>query len=360
MKSVFVLAAALGAATTAHADRWMTVELPSAFAVSQMQEEVFRPGAMPAAGGYISHGRFALGLRLRAGLLRNGGQAPGNLMEPGDGGLLAGGLAARVMVGGGFVELVGGGGITGRDVVPELELGIGWFVDVGSFDVGPSLRYVRVVASQADMLGNANLVLAGIDFRFGKSHERVPVLPPSTEPAPLAWGPPPAPPAEPAHVDSDGDRIADHLASCEDILEFLDEDSACGPEGVVEVEGDRIILEERVLFDTDHAHVKSQGREIIRAIAKAAAQHPEWVHITIEGHADVRGPDDYNQALSERRAEMTRNVLVKAGVDPDRVGFVGYGRTRPRDPGVTPEAHARNRRVEFVIDRAPHTEEVQP
>ncbi len=53
----------------------MTVELPSAFAVSQMQEEA-RPGAMPAAGGEVAHGRFALGVRLRAGLLRNGGQAP--------------------------------------------------------------------------------------------------------------------------------------------------------------------------------------------------------------------------------------------------------------------------------------------
>jgi outer membrane protein OmpA-like peptidoglycan-associated protein len=359
MKSVFVLGALLGAASTAHADRWMTVELPSAFAVSQMQEQVFRPGAMPAVGGYLTHGRFAVGVRLRAGVLRSGGQAPGNLMDPGDGGLLAAGLAGRVTLGGGFVELVVGGGITGSDVVPELELGAGWLVDVGSFDVGPSVRFVRVVASQADMLGDANLVLAGIDFRFGKSHERVAVLPPTPEPR-LDWGPPPAPPAEPPHVDSDGDRLVDHLASCEDILEFLDEDSECGPEGVVEVQGDRIILEERVLFDTDHAHVKSQGREIIRAIAKAAAQHPEWMHITIEGHADVRGPDDYNQSLSERRAEMTRHVLVQAGVDADRVSFVGYGRTRPRDQGTTPEAHAHNRRVEFVIDRAAHTEEVQP
>jgi len=128
---------------------------------------------------------------------------------------------------------------------------------------------------------------------------------------------------------------------------------------VVEVQGDRIILDDRVLFDTDHAHVKSHGREIVRAIAKAAAQHPEWVHITVEGHADVRGEDQYNQDLSERRAEMTYNVLVKAGVDPGRLSYVGYGRSRPRDPGTTPEAHARNRRVEFVIDRASRTE-VQP
>ena len=347
--------AVLGVTATAHADRWMTVELPTAVAVSSMQEEVFRPGAMPAAGAYLSRGRFAVGARLRAGILRAGSAPPGNLMDPGIGGLVTAGLAARVTLGDGFVELVGGGGVTGHDTVPEFELGAGWLVDVGSFAVGPSVRYVRVVASSADMLGDASLLLAGVDFQFGKERERVPVLPPTPEPPA-----PPPPPVEEDRVASDRDAIAEQLPSCADMLEFLDEASQCGPEGVVEVEGDRIILDDRVLFDTDHAHVKSEGREIIRAIAKAAEEHPEWVHITVEGHADTRGPDDYNQELSERRAEMTRNVLVHAGIDPDRVGFVGYGRTRPRDPGTTPEAHAHNRRVEFVIDRAPHSEEVQP
>src|SRR5262249_11205761 len=96
------------------------------------------------------------------------------------------------------------------------------------------------------------------------------------------------------------------------------------------------------------------GREIIGAIVKAAEQHPEWLTITIEGHADVRGDDDYNQALSEHRAERARDVMIKAGFPEDRVKAVGYGRSHPRDPGTTPEAHARHRRVEFVIDRAPH------
>jgi outer membrane protein OmpA-like peptidoglycan-associated protein len=351
-----LLLTVLGTATTARADRWMTVELPTAIAVSQVQEQVFRPGAMPAVGGYVTHGRFALGARLRAGILRSG-EAPGNnLMDPGVGGLVAAGIAGRVSLGDGFVELVGGGGMTGHDAVPEFEVGAGWMIDVGSFSVGPDLRYIRVVASSADRFGDANLVLAGVDFQFGKSHERVPVLPPTPEPpAP----PPPPPPEAPTFVDLDGDKLADALVSCADLVEALDKDSDCGQGGVVEVQGDRIILDDRVLFDTDHAHVKSQGREIVRAIAKAALAHPEWIHITVEGHADVRGEDDYNQGLSERRAEMTRNVLVKAGVDPDRVTFVGYGRTKPRDPGVTPEAHARNRRVEFVIDRAARTE-VQP
>jgi outer membrane protein OmpA-like peptidoglycan-associated protein len=344
------LIAVLAVTATAHADRWMTAELPTAVAVSSVQEEVFRPGAMPAVGAYIARGHFALGARLRAVILRDGTAPGGNLMNPGVGGLVAAGLAARVTLGDGFFELVGGGGMTGHDTVPEFELGAGYLIDVGKFSVGPSVRYVRVVAASADSFGTANLVLAGVDFQFGKHHPsvRVPVLPPAAEP-------PPPPPEQPKVAD-DGDAITDHLTSCSDLIEFLDENSDCGDGGVLEVKGDRIILDDRVLFETDHAHVKSQGREIVRAIAKAAAQHPEWVHITIEGHADVRGEDEYNQELSERRAEMTRNVLVKAGVDPYRLSYVGYGRTRPRDPGTTPEAHARNRRVEFVIDRAAHKE----
>jgi outer membrane protein OmpA-like peptidoglycan-associated protein len=345
--------AVLGTTATAHADTWMTAELPTAIAVSQVQEQVFRPGAMPAVGGYLAHGRFAVGARFRAGILRAGDSPGNNLMDTGVGGLIATGVAGRVSLSDGFVELVAGGGLTGHDVVPEFELGAGWLIDVGSFAVGPSVRYIRVVADSADRFGDANLVLAGVDFRFGKSRERVPVLPPTPEPpAP----PPPSPPAEDPKFDLDGDKLADGLVSCADLVESLDKASDCGAGGMVEVQGDRIILDDRVLFDTDHAHVKSQGREIVRAIAKAVESHPEWIHITVEGHADVRGEDDYNQALSERRAEMTRNVLVKAGVDPDRVSFVGYGRTKPRDPDTTPEAHARNRRVEFVIDRAPRQE----
>ena len=348
-----LLIAVLGMTATAHADRWMTAELPTAVAVSSVQEEVFRPGAMPAVGGYIARGHFAVGARLRAGILRSGASPGGGLMDPGVGGLVAGGLAARVTLGDGFFELVGGGGMTGHDTVPEFEIGAGYLIDVGKFAVGPSVRYVRVVASSADAFGTASLVLAGVDFQFGKEHPHVQVaaLPPPAEPPP----PPPPPP----QIADDGDKITDRLASCADLIEFLAEDSYCGDGGVVEVQGDRIILDDRVLFDTDHARVKSQGREIVKAIAKAAEQHPEWTHITIEGHADVRGEDEYNQELSERRAEMTRKELVKDGVDADRVSSVGYGRTRPRDPGTTPEAHAHNRRVEFVIDRASH-QEVQP
>ena len=351
MKRAIALAI-LGITGTASADSWVSAELPTAVAVSDMQEQTFRAGAMPAVGGYLSlTDHLAVGLRLRVGALRNGAAPGNNLMDPSTGGLATAGFAGRVIVGGTWFELVAGGGITGSDVVPAFEAGVGYMWDFEHVSVGPSARFAHLQASASDTFGSADLVLVGVDVQFGHQHRRV-VLPRiiHTEPPP-----PPAVVETPA-VPPDEDRIVDMAPSCADLLEFLDAGSGCGPGADIDVQGDRIILDDRVLFDTDHAHVHAEGRAMIRGIVKAAEHHPEWRTITIEGHTDVRGGDAYNQALSEARAARTRDVMIKAGMPEDRVKIVGYGRTHPRDGGLTPEAHHHNRRVEFVIDRAAHKE----
>jgi outer membrane protein OmpA-like peptidoglycan-associated protein len=354
MKRV-IAAVLLAGAGTASADRWMSAELPTAVAVSDVQEQVFRPGAMPAVGGYVQLStHFAVGVRARAGVLRDRLKAPilsdANRMEPATGGLATAGLAARVMFGGVYVELVAGGGITGSDVVPTFEAGAGYMFDFEHISVGPSARYARVQASGSDALGSADLVLVGVDFQFGHEHHRE--LVPHyvrTEPPPPA-----APMIEKEPFEYDNERVVDALASCADLLEYLADDSGCG-NGSVEVAGDRIILDDRVLFETDHAHVHAEGRAMIRSIAKAAAQHPEWTMLTIEGHADVRGSDEWNQTLSQLRADAVRAQMVKAGFPAEKIKTIGYGRSHPRDPGTSPAALQHNRRVEFVIDRAPQT-----
>src|SRR5688500_14842905 len=63
--------------SSAYADSWIVAETPAAVAVSDAQAGVFRPGVMPAVGAYADNGWFALGLRLRTGVLRDGA-APGN------------------------------------------------------------------------------------------------------------------------------------------------------------------------------------------------------------------------------------------------------------------------------------------
>jgi outer membrane protein OmpA-like peptidoglycan-associated protein len=147
-------------------------------------------------------------------------------------------------------------------------------------------------------------------------------------------------------VEADHDALTDRLPSC------AEDSEACPLESPIELIDDRIVLDDRVLFDVDRAHVKSAGRDIVASIVKAWREHPEWASMTIEGHADVRGTDDYNQALSERRAQGVRAAMVRDGADPDRIDAVGYGRSRPRDPGDDAAAHSRNRRVEFVVRRS--------
>jgi OOP family OmpA-OmpF porin len=78
--------------------------------------------------------------------------------------------------------------------------------------------------------------------------------------------------------------------------------------------------------------------------------------VSIEGHTDSVGSPEYNQRLSERRAEAVRAHLVDAhAIAPDRLITRGYGETRPAGPTTDPdgsdnvERRQRNRRVEIII-----------
>jgi len=69
--------------------------------------------------------------------------------------------------------------------------------------------------------------------------------------------------------------------------------------------------------------------------------------ITLEGHADERGTEEYNLQLSNRRAASVRKYLTDLGVPPSRLDTVGYGENRPAVEGHDEAAWAANRRVEF-------------
>ncbi len=329
------------AAPAARADGWLVAETPAAMAVSDAQQGVFRPGVMPAVGLYADNGWLATGVRLRMGLLRNG-PAPGeHLQDPGLGGLTTASLALRVHRGGAWIEAAAGGGLTGKDLVPALELGVGWSYPMDSLDIGPSARIVRVVSHDSmDTLGSADLLVVGIDVKFGRDRRR-------TLPRSIATIAPAAIeiPREHISIERDVDTVIEHEASCARVLD------GCPLADMITIIDDRIILDERVLFDLDRARVRTQGKVIVRAIAELWAAHPEWKRITIEGHADVRGGDAYNLGLSQLRADRVRAVLLEGGASADRVEAIGHGRARPRDSGSSESAHQRNRRVEFVIDR---------
>lgn len=331
-----VLGSAVG---LAHADRWLVVEAPMAIATSDAQAGAFRPGLMPAVGVY-TESRFALGARLRAGVLRDGPTPGSNLADPGMGGLTTASLAVR-FGGRAWLELAAGGGVTGRDLVPAVEAGVGWSMSVGTLDIGPSARYVRVVSRDAmHAFGDAELALVGVDVRFGRKRP--------VRLAPVTFERTPEPVV--VEVTPDRDRVVEREVGC------VVDAEGCRSAPVelapdIVMQDDRIVLEERVLFAFARARVRSGGREVLSRLIKVWREHPEWVHVTVEGHADERGTDAYNQWLSEQRAGRVRAAMIKLGASAEAITVVGYGRTRPRDQVATEAAYERNRRVEFVIDR---------
>ena len=152
--------------------------------------------------------------------------------------------------------------------------------------------------------------------------------------------------------DNDQDGLVDAQDSCpqepETVNGNLDEDG-CPDEGLIEFKRDRVVLEEQVLFEVDRSRVRSAARPVLSAVVRLQRQHPEWLRVRIEGHADVRGEEGRNLQLSERRAQRVRAALVKLGMDPELVVAQGFGSSRVRDTGKSAEAHRRNRRVEFVV-----------
>jgi len=101
-----------------------------------------------------------------------------------------------------------------------------------------------------------------------------------------------------------------------------------------------------IRFEFDSSQVLPVARRQLDAIAEGIRRLPASRLVTIEGHTDAIGTDDYNLALSLRRATAVKNYLVRAqGIDPVRLREAGFGRRRPLS-GTRPEA-AENRRVQF-------------
>jgi len=101
-------------------------------------------------------------------------------------------------------------------------------------------------------------------------------------------------------------------------------------------------------FDFDKATLRPDDRELLSRIAGVLLTAYGF-RLHVYGHTDDIGSGEYNQALSERRAQSVRNYLVGAGVAPDLIATKGFGKTSPRVRGATSEARAKNRRVEIAI-----------
>ena len=112
-------------------------------------------------------------------------------------------------------------------------------------------------------------------------------------------------------------------------------------------EGALITADERILFDLGSSVVKPDGEVFLQRVAKIANEKTK-AQISIKGHTDNTGSAALNLALSERRAQATKAVLIKFGVDAKRIIAKGYGLTKPIAENTTPEGRQANRRSEIV------------
>jgi peptidoglycan-associated lipoprotein len=104
---------------------------------------------------------------------------------------------------------------------------------------------------------------------------------------------------------------------------------------------------EPIYFETDRALVREDARETLKRHALAIQQHAEWGVVTIEGHCDERGSDEYNLALGDRRAAAVARYLSDLGVPSSRFQTRTYGEARPAVAGHDETAWRQNRRAEL-------------
>ena len=113
---------------------------------------------------------------------------------------------------------------------------------------------------------------------------------------------------------------------------------------------EKVTIDLEVLFETDKALVQPEYYQKVEKVADFMRKYPNTV-ATIEGHTDSRASDAYNKALSQRRVDAVKNVLVSHfGVDPERLSAIGYGESQPRASNDTAEGRQLNRRVVAVVE----------
>lgn len=139
-----------------------------------------------------------------------------------------------------------------------------------------------------------------------------------------------------------GNRIGAYMDKQEEELRQAMADSEAA---TIKREQDVLIttFKSGLMFDFDSATLKPDGKAEIARVSTVFNKYPQ-TRLRVEGHTDTKGTEEYNQQLSERRANSVKNALIQQGVDAQRISIVGYGESQPISSD-----DAANRRVNIVI-----------
>lgn len=323
---------------TAVEEPWFfTAEGMIAGALNTPPRDQFGVGGGGSFGVYRSFfPELSLGLALGAGALSAGGPVA---QDPVDRGVFDwGSLSARARVrpfgstamdadrraSGLWLEVGAGPWLIEGHVDPVFDAAIGFGADAGPIVVAPFLRFTHILETQgrygddAFLMGSLGLEVAWND-RIVRPTPEPDLMIEAPAPAPVAAAAPPA------------------LTPEEDVaMPFVN---------------DQLIIDERVFFDYDGWDLRPTGMaqldEVVRRYEESGGR---WEALVISGHADRRGPEEYNVDLSRKRAEAVSDYLTAHGVPANVLELAAYGESTPAIPDATSEwEHQVNRRVQFEI-----------
>ncbi len=142
--------------------------------------------------------------------------------------------------------------------------------------------------------------------------------------------------------DSDGDGVSDKYDRCPEVKGTID-NKGCPEMAAADVKKITNIAS-KIFFESDSDKLKVASLANLDELALILEKY-EAANLTIEGHADSQGEDDYNLTLSQERTESVKKYLIGKGIKESRLNAVGYGETKPIADNSTKTGRTKNRRV---------------
>src|SRR5690606_12311697 len=157
----------------------------------------------------------------------------------------------------------------------------------------------------------------------------------------------------PAPTDTDADGIFDDVDACPSKAGPASTDATKHGCPRAEVSGERVMILDRIEFDTGDATIRPESEPILDAVRQVLEENPRITKLRVEGHTDSRGGRPMNIELSRRRAASVVQWLVEKGIDRGRLVSQVVGPDRPIEDNGTEAGRQNNRRVEFhIVDLA--------
>ncbi|GHV52777.1 peptidoglycan-associated lipoprotein [Deltaproteobacteria bacterium] len=104
----------------------------------------------------------------------------------------------------------------------------------------------------------------------------------------------------------------------------------------------------KIYFEYDKFDITTESQRVLARKAQLLKQFPQ-IKVSIQGHCDERGTEEYNLALGERRARAAQEFLAYSGVNPTQLELISFGKLKPAVTGNNERAWAQNRRDEFIV-----------